>query len=369
MYEDFSLRQVLDIEVSQERVENLKKLTHLDLSEGTPEAVKDFMLRQWAQQVNITYARFMADIKFTPADVDELMQGAIDIHAHGGSDPFDRLLPEDEVCKDYTKAGMAAVVFKTWYTPSASRNMLINRMMEDWASQQAEPVKPVKVFGGITLNKTVGGLNPVAVEKCLGFPGMKYVWRPMVDSYHHQRVVYDNWAPDAGIQLLGGNRKVKGELKEIMRICADNDLVFASGHYPYEDSIIVMEEAKKLGVKHCERIHPTHIHSKHTIKQMKEYCDMDVMIMLNALGMECFPIHETGPIYAAQMIEELGTDHLVFGTDYGQIHNPRHVVGVRWAIQLLLAYGVSKAAIRKIFAINTAKHLDIEPTVSLDDLK
>lgn len=369
MYEDFSLRQVLDIEVSQERVENLKKLTHLDLSEGTPEAVKDFMLRQWAQQVNITYARFMADIKFTPADVDELMQGAIDIHAHGGSDPFDRLLPEDEVCKDYTKAGMAAVVFKTWYTPSASRNMLINRMMEDWASQQAEPVKPVKVFGGITLNKTVGGLNPVAVEKCLGFPGMKYVWLPMVDSYHHQRVVYDNWAPDAGIQLLGGNRKVKGELKEIMRICADNDLVFASGHYPYEYSIIVMEEAKKLGVKHCERIHPTHIHSKHTIKQMKEYCDMDVMIMLNALGMECFPIHETGPIYAAQMIEELGTDHLVFGTDYGQIHNPRHVVGVRWAIQLLLAYGVSKAAIRKIFAINTAKHLDIEPTVSLDDLK
>ena len=34
-----------------------------------------------------------------------------------------------------------------------------------------------------------------------------------------------------------------------------------------------------------------------------------------------------------------------------------------------MAYGVSKAAIRKIFAINTAKHLDIEPTVSLDDLK
>ena len=48
MYEDFSLRQVLDIEVSQERVENLKKLTHLDLPEGTPAAVKDFMLRQWA---------------------------------------------------------------------------------------------------------------------------------------------------------------------------------------------------------------------------------------------------------------------------------------------------------------------------------
>ena len=96
---------------------------------------------------------------------------------------------------------------------------------------------------------------------------------------------------------------------------------------------------------------------------------MDVMIMLNALGMEAFPIHETGPIYGARMIEELGTDHLVFGTDFGQIHNPRHVIGVRWAIQLLLSYGVSKADIRQIFAINTARHLDMEPTVSLKDLK
>ena len=120
-----------------------------------------------------------------------------------------------------------------------------------------------------------------------------------------------------------------------------------------------------MGVKHCELIHPTHIHSKHTIKQMKEYADMGVMVMLCALGFTCFPIHEEGPIYATKIIEEVGEDHLVFGTDYGQVHNPRHIVGVRWAAQLLLSYGVKKETIRKIFSINTAKHLDIEPAVTI----
>lgn len=364
--EHSTLNEILDVAVTDERIQRLKGLSRMDLPEGTPEVVHDYLIRQWCRQVNITYARFVAGIKVDPKDVDECMHGAIDIHAHGGSDPFGRLLMEDQVAKDYAKSGMAAVVFKTWHTPSASRNQLLERMMNDWyQTEEGRDVEPIRIFGGITLNKTVGGLNPIAVERCMKFPGFKYVWLPMVDSYHHQRVVNDNFEPGAGIELLDGNRKVKGELREIMRICADNDLVLASGHYPYEDSIVVMEEARKMGVKHCELIHPTHIHSKHTIKQMKEYADMGVMVMLCALGFTCFPIHEEGPIYAAKIIDEVGADNLVFGTDYGQVHNPPHVVGVRWAIQLLLSYGVSKEDIKKIFSINTARHLDIEPRVEL----
>ena len=48
------------------------------------------------------------------------------------------------------------------------------------------------------------------------------------------------------------------------------------------------------------------------------------------------------------------------------------VMMVFLALGVPISYSIgisSLAAIRKIFAINTAKHLDIEPTVSLDDLK
>ena len=59
-------------------------------------------------------------------------------------------------------------------------------------------------------------------------------------------------------------------------------------------------------------------------------------------------------------MEPAGADHFVYGSDFGQIHNPRHIIGNRWMIQILLAYGVSKEDIAKIFKTNPAKHLGLE---------
>ena len=150
------------------------------------------------------------------------------------------------------------------------------------------------------------------------------------------------------------------ELYDIFKVVAEHDLVLASGHYPYAETSIVFEAAKKAGVKHLEVVHPAHIHSKTTIAQMKEYASENVMLMLSGLGTLCFPLHETGPIYAARMIQEVGADHFVYGSDFGQIHNPPHIVGHRWMIQMLLAYGVSKEEITKIFKTNPARHIGLE---------
>ncbi|BAS28230.1 hypothetical protein LIP_2389 [Limnochorda pilosa] len=290
-------------------------------------------------------------------DIHELMIGSIDIHAHGGSEPFERLMLEDELAIDCTRAGMRAVVIKTWYTPSASRNALVQRAVDRWAEEHE--MTPVKVFGGVTLNRSVGGLNPEAVKRCLGFPGMKYVWLPMVDSYHHRRVVYDDLSGD-GLRIVDEHYRVLPELEEILRICADNDLILASGHYPYEETKAVMEEAKRLGVRRLEVIHPAHIHSKHSLDQMKEVAREGVKLMLSGLGALAFPLHESGPVYAARIVQEVGADNLVYGSDFGQIHNPPHVAANRWMIQMLLAYGVSKEDVRKVFQTTPARHLGLE---------
>jgi len=270
---------------------------------------------------------------------------------------FDRICLEDELLQDYTRAKMRAIVIKTWYTPSASRNALLMKQLKAWAA--TENLEPVTLIGGITLNNSVGGLNPNAVERCLKFPGFKYIWLPMVDSYHHRKLVYDDQT-GAGLHILDSSGKVLPELKEIFRIAADHDLIVASGHYPYAETAVAFEEALKIGVKRLEVVHPAHIHSKTTIAQMKEYAKEGVKLMLSGLGTLCFPLHETGPIYAAQMIEEVGADHFVYGSDFGQIHNPTHIIGTRWMIQMLLAYGVTKDDLVKIFKTNPAKHLDLE---------
>ena len=354
-HEKFDLKKLMSIEVSEERVERLRDVIVFDRGDLSDE-VKDFLLKEQIRFVNIQYARFLAGVHFSLDDIDELMNGAIDIHAHGGSEPFDRINLEDEMLQDYTKEKCEAVVIKTWYTPSASRNALLTKQLNSWAKEHE--LESVKIFGGITLNQSVGGLNPNAVQRCLKYPGMKYVWLPMVDSYHHRKLVYDD-KTGSGLNILDENKKVLPQLKEILRIAADNNLVVASGHYPYAETSIVFEEAKKLGVKHLEAVHPVHIHSKTTIAQMKDYAKEGVKMMLSGLGTLCFPIHETGPIYAAHMIEEVGADHFVFGSDFGQLHNPPHVIGMRWMLQMMLAYGVSKEALEKIFKINPRKHLDI----------
>ncbi len=176
----------------------------------------------------------------------------------------------------------------------------------------------------------------------------------MVDSYHHRRVVYDDWS-GAGIKLLDEKGKVFPQLAEVLRICADQDLILASGHYPYSDTKVVMEEAKRVGVKRMEIIHPAHIHSKTLISEMKEAASEGIKLMLSGLGTTTFPLHETGPVYAVRIIKEVGADHLVYGSDYGQVHNPTHLVGTEWTIKLLLAYGATKEEIKKVFQTTPAR--------------
>jgi hypothetical protein len=301
--------------VSDERVGRLKQLTTVD-AEGVTDEIFTWLVRQQAEWANIQYTRFLAGAKFTEADVDEVLSNAIDCHTHGGSDPMERLLLEDDIGIDYSEAGMRAMVIKTWFTPSASRNALVQKAVDRYC--EARGIRPVRCFGGIVLNYSVGGFNPEAVRRCLGFPGMKYVWMPMVDSYHHRRVVYDDWS-GYGLSFLDEERRVIPQVQDILRIIADNELVLASGHYPYADTAILVEEARRLGVERIEIIHPAHIHSKHTIEQMKAQADRGAKLMLSGLGAMAFPLHESGPLYAARIVREVGPENLLYGSDFGQL--------------------------------------------------
>ena len=356
MTEESRLNEILKTKVSEERVTRLMNLTRPDIQDASEEVLR-WLVRQQAQFVNIQYERFQAGIKFGEQDTDDVMHGAIDIHAHGGSDPIERLMLEDEMAIDASKAGMRAMAIKTWYTPSASRIQLVRKALNAWSEQTG--CAPVQLFGGITLQQSVGGLNPDAVRRCLGFPGMKYVWLPMTDSYHHRRVVYDDQT-GAGVHILTNDGKnVLPELKEILKIAAANNLIVASGHYPHCETRIVAEEAFSLGVKHFEVIHPAHIHSKNSIAEMKILADMGAKLMLSGLGTTCFPLHESGPIYAVRVIKEVGPDNVVYGSDYGQVHNPQHLVGTRWMVKLLAAYGATKEELIKVFQTTPARHLEL----------
>ncbi len=348
-----SLQDLLNYEAPPERVEEFLKLIPLDDIDASDE-VKRYLLKQVIEMMQLEYGRYENKTRITEELIDEIMKGSIDTHVHGASDPFERSQYEDEIGINASKAGMRAIVIKTWYSPSASRNGLTQRAVDRYCREHG--IQPTQILGGVTLNKPAGGLNPEAVRKCLGFPGMKSVWMPMADSYWHQYVVFNR--KNEGIRFLDENNKLVPEMREILSIIADNDLVLCCGHYPYTDLKILFEEAKKAGVKRMESVHPTLIHSKHTMANFRELASEGIMIGLMGVASMNIRFIE-GFRWYIKSIKEFH-DHMVVGTDSGQVQNLAHIDGLRWFAKVLLAYGVTKEEVDKVFKTNPARHLGLD---------
>ena len=171
--------------------------------------------------------------------VDELIQGGILVHEHGGSEPIPRMYDEFDMGISFTRAGLRAAVIKTHYSPSASRVGLVQRYVNEWAER--EGLAPVEIFGGLVLNYPVGGLNPAAVRACARFPNGKFVWMPTVDSFNHIQVTqgastgYIQDVVQAGIRAVDEKGRVAEEMKEIFRVISDNDMVLTIGHHSYPE--------------------------------------------------------------------------------------------------------------------------------------
>ena len=104
------------------------------------------------------------------------LAGVTDIHVHCGPDSMARTIDAIDLAKLAQAEGMRGMVLKNHYEPTAS--------MAYWARKL---VPAVETFGGIALNLTVGGVNPVAVERMSMVTGGwgHFVWMPTFDSESH----------------------------------------------------------------------------------------------------------------------------------------------------------------------------------------
>src|SRR5689334_23379281 len=100
----------------------------------------------------------------------ELVRGAYDVHIHVAPDVMRRRIDDISLAARFAAVGMAGYVLKSHYVPTAERAEVVRR---------AHP--GVDALGAITLNASVGSLNPIAVE-IAGRGGARFVWLPTVDS-------------------------------------------------------------------------------------------------------------------------------------------------------------------------------------------
>src|ERR1051325_8621716 len=111
------------------------------------------------------------------------LDGVVDIHVHADPDSRPRSIDAIDLAKMAKARGMRALVLKSHYEPTASMAYLVRKA-----------VPGIEIFGGIDLNRSVGGVNPEAVERMASIKGGwgRVVWMPTFDSENQGRYSKEN---------------------------------------------------------------------------------------------------------------------------------------------------------------------------------
>jgi hypothetical protein len=284
------------------------------------------------------------------------IEGAVDFHVHSAPDAFARNISDIDVARFAAQRGMRAIVLKNHITMTADRAALV-----------AQVVPEIEVFGGIVLNKAVGGLNPIAIEVMATMSGGrgKVVWLPTRDAQHD---IETFGKPGEGIRVATNGEPTPAMLAVLEKV-KEHDLVLQTGHVSPEETLAVIKAAKDMGI---EKIAVTHAMADVpglSLEQMKQaaadgaYLELDFLNDLMGPQAHLEWMHEWSRVSIGDMaaaIKEVGADHFILATDLGQSGNPIHPDGYEMLVRGLEEESIPRPDIEKMMSENPAKLLGLD---------
>src|SRR6266567_1980158 len=158
------------------------------------------------------------------------LSGVVDIHVHSDPDSVPRSIDALDAAKLARTRGIRALVLKNHYEPTASLAYLVRK-----------EVPGIELYGGITLNRTVGGVNPAAVERMTRVKGGwgRVVWMPTFDAENQVRSSKED-RPFVSVSREGA---LLPEVKEVLEIMGRNNLALETGHSSPRECLMLIREA------------------------------------------------------------------------------------------------------------------------------
>ena len=282
--------------------------------------------------------------------------GVIDMHVHSHPDVFGRNMDDIDIAMLAKAKGMRGILLKNHISETASRAALVMKV-----------VPGIEVYGGIVLNKAVGGINPDAVEwmhRIYGSRG-KVVWLPTFESDKHVKTF---GKPDATGLVVAPNGVVTPEMEAILKIIARENLLLATGHVHPEEILAVVKRGRELGVKNIIITHGLTNVPGLSMAQAKQVTDMGAVIEVCFLQFRAganaplpFLMHWTqiNAKHVAQAVKEIGAKSIVISSDLGQSANMTHPDGLEVAIGEMKKEGITDADIDVMMRKNPARLLGV----------
>ena len=284
-------------------------------------------------------------ITLAAQDQPSRLDGVIDIHAHSGPDSIPRSIDAVDLAKLAQQRGMRGLVLKNHYESTAALAYVVRK-----------EVPGIVVFGGIDLNRSVGGVNPAAVERMVLMQGGlgRVVWMPTFDSENQVRFSKEN-RPFVAVAKDG---RLLPEVTQVIALVAKNQLTLETGHSSPEEGLLILREARRQGVRHMIVTHAMAAPVRMTIPQMQEAAKGGAYIEFvygALLGPNGIKIEDY-----AQAIRAVGPASCILSSDLGQVGNPLHPDGMSAFFQALLKQGFPQADIDIMSKTNPARALGLE---------
>ena len=287
--------------------------------------------------------------------IDKNIAGVFDLHVHADPDVRPRCIDQLTLSRQMKQNGYAGVMFKCHDFITADNAYLLRAMVPDF-----------EIFGGITLNANYGTkVNVQAAKMAATMLTGRYcrcIWMPTYQS------AYD--AKEKGVPVTDGSGKVLPEVVQVMEICRDENIIFATGHSSPQEAVLLTAKAKEVGVKKCVVTHST---------QEPWFLNLDQAKA--AIGNGAYLEHSILPFYYGQhaaipgnrnrrhttMAEfasyiKIAPDRQFIDTDLGQALNPNPIDGMRAFIQGLRAEGITDDQLDKLTRKIPAMLMDITRT-------
>jgi hypothetical protein len=277
------------------------------------------------------------------------LQGIVDIHVHTDPDSVPRSIDALDLAKLAKDAGMRALVLKNHWAPTVQLAYTVSRV-----------VPGIEIYGAISLDRAVGGINPEAVRQAAAFAGkkLKIVWMPTYDSENNVRFDHKN----TPFVSVARDRKLLPETMEVLGIIAKEGIVLATGHSSADEDLLLVREARRLGISHIVVTHPlvTMIHM--SIPQMKEAAQLGAYIEL--CGNALLPTQpKAGQLSVAEYIKAIrgiGVEHVILSGDFGQAVNPVHTVAWKQYFDVMRRAGFTDSELDVMARKNPAVLLGLE---------
>lgn len=274
------------------------------------------------------------------------LDGVIDIHAHCDPDSVPRSIDAIDLARLAKARHMRGMVLKNHYEPTASLAYIVRK-----------EVPGIEIFGGIDLNRAVGGINPAAVEHMVLVKGGwgRVIWMPTFDAENQVRYSKQN-RPFVSVSRNG---QLLPAVKQVIALAAKHGLLLETGHSSPEEGLMILREGRRQGVAHMVVTHGMLAPVGMTIPQMRQAAALGAYIEFVYNGLVGKGKEFTIADYA-KAIRAIGPKSCILSSDMGQVGNPLHPDAMAAFISQLGQAGFSHAEVELMSQTNPARALGLK---------